>query len=381
MSGGSTEYGLQVRDILSQVLNARGDVAQAADPTGVDASLAETIRTGGRVPETDAMTRIQQMLQQLADTHGDVAMTPDEEATHGRLTGTLDAHGYVAPDMETQGLLDRLHALMGTGGDFDSARVQGDLETAREQENRAFQSMMGDARGELASRGLISQPGVGQGAEVGAVGRISDRIAPQYAAAVRDIINAERGRASDRSMAALGELGSTTRARSGEAAGRESSALSALSALTEGRSGRAATREAGALSGLGSLATGEEERALTRSTNATATAATRQTAREAQANSQIQNALSLATGLAQNETASILAAAGSGTQRQQVLGNIALQTLDQNRQWNQFLATYGLDRARLQNEIESGNLAALMPILNMFLQIMGLVGSGYTPPD
>jgi hypothetical protein len=45
----------------------------------------------------------------------------------------------------------------------------------------------------------------------------------------------------------------------------------------------------------------------------------------------------------------------TNVRRQQVLGDIALRSLDQNRLWNQFLAQYGLDRDKVQWDMQHGN--------------------------
>lgn len=93
--------------------------------------------------------------------------------------------------------------------------------------------------------------------------------------------------------------------------------------------------------------------------------------------SRLLQSLSLATGLAQDQASNLLAAAGAGTQRQAVLADIALRSLDQNMQWNQFLATYGLSRDKLLYDIRAGNQDSVMPILAMFLQLLNASRGGY----
>lgn len=78
-------------------------------------------------------------------------------------------------------------------------------------------------------------------------------------------------------------------------------------------------------------------------------------------------AISQATGLDQQASENILNAANSTSNRQQMLSQVALKSLEDNMDWNKFVAQYGLDRDKLQNDIQNNNMAALLPILNAFL--------------
>ena len=77
----------------------------------------------------------------------------------------------------------------------------------------------------------------------------------------------------------------------------------------------------------------------------------------------------------------LLNAIGQGNARQQTLANIALGVLDRNIEWNKFLATYGLDRERLQHDIQNGNLDSLMPLIQAFIEYLKAAQQGYQPPD
>jgi pyoverdine/dityrosine biosynthesis protein Dit1 len=97
----------------------------------------------------------------------------------------------------------------------------------------------------------------------------------------------------------------------------------------------------------------------------------------AQANDQrLSEALTLATGMAQDQADTMIAALGEGTNRQKALSDIALGVLDRNMIWNQFLANYGLDRDRLLNEIQQGNIDQLLPIFQLFMQFASLSRGG-----
>src|SRR5213075_615424 len=65
--------------------------------------------------------------------------------------------------------------------------ITAQLVKARDTEALAEQGMMADARGELAARGLLSEPGAPQGAESSAIRRVNEQIAPSFANAVTDI--------------------------------------------------------------------------------------------------------------------------------------------------------------------------------------------------
>lgn len=160
---------------------------------------------------------------------------------------------------------------------------------ARDNEALAEQGLMSDARGELADRGLLSEPGVPQGAEISAVRRTAERVAPDFANAITDI----HTKAMDQGQTSL-------------------------------------------------LA-----------------------------------ALQMATGLSTDAAHNMLQAVTVGTNRQAAIANIALQTLDQNRQWQQFLMQHGLDRDRLAFEIDQGNWQTVLSFINAFLNGANIGGQGH----
>lgn len=91
-------------------------------------------------------------------------------------------------------------------------------------------------------------------------------------------------------------------------------------------------------------------------------------------------AFQLATGLAQSDAQNILQAIGTGTNRQQMFANIALQTLSENRQWNEFLATQGLNRDMLANQVQSGQIDQMIKLLQLFMEGANTAAGGTTPP-
>lgn len=92
-------------------------------------------------------------------------------------------------------------------------------------------------------------------------------------------------------------------------------------------------------------------------------------------NENVRSALSLATGMSQDQANTILGAVGQGQERQKLFATIALEKMSQNRMWNQFLAEHGLNRDRLQHEIQNGRIDQLLQLLQTFLGGAG-VGAG-----
>ena len=95
----------------------------------------------------------------------------------------------------------------------------------------------------------------------------------------------------------------------------------------------------------------------------------------------LQMTLQQATGLDAQRVQNILSTASTVGERQQMVSNLALQSLNQNMQWNKFLAEFGLDRAQVMNDIQNQRLDRIMPMLQMYTQTMQGLGSGYTYHD
>lgn len=89
------------------------------------------------------------------------------------------------------------------------------------------------------------------------------------------------------------------------------------------------------------------------------------------------SALQAATGWSRDQAASRLAAVGSGTQRQAMLSDVALKSLEQNRLWNQFAAQFGLDREKLMYDIQNGRMENLQQIAQLFGVFAQLTRGGY----
>lgn len=85
----------------------------------------------------------------------------------------------------------------------DEGRIAKRFESARELLDKGRRTMVNDARGDLANRNLLSEPGIPQGAESGTLARISENIAPEFSRALRDIYTDESAKADARTLSAL----------------------------------------------------------------------------------------------------------------------------------------------------------------------------------
>lgn len=70
-------------------------------------------------------------------------------------------------------------------------------------------------------------------------------------------------------------------------------------------------------------------------------------------------------------------ALSEGTNRQNVLSQIALQTLSQNTAFNEFLATFGLERDKVLYELANGQNGSLLALLTQFLSASQGTQKGY----
>lgn len=95
------------------------------------------------------------------------------------------------------------------------------------------------------------------------------------------------------------------------------------------------------------------------------------------ADRQEMDALRTATGWSDQQIAQRLAGVQTAQQRQQVMSDIALQVLDQNMEWNQFLAEFGLRREQVAEEIRQGRMDAIAPLMQMFSAMIAQSRGGY----
>jgi hypothetical protein len=91
----------------------------------------------------------------------------------------------------------------------------------------------------------------------------------------------------------------------------------------------------------------------------------------------LSNAMSLATGMSQEQSRNVLATAQTVGERQKMLSEIALSSLGQNMEWNKFLAEYGITRDQALETIQQGRFDAILPLLQNYMEMASLAAKGY----
>ena len=136
-------------------------------------------------------------------TNGDlqqVGQDPLSQLITGALAAFIGNEGKTrfGGDVESAlaGLLDR-------GGELDDAQVARRYESARELLDKGRRTMVNDLEGDLVGRNLLSEPGIPQGAHVGGVQRVTEKLAPEFSRALRDIYTDESAKADTRLMTSL----------------------------------------------------------------------------------------------------------------------------------------------------------------------------------
>lgn len=78
-----------------------------------------------------------------------------------------------------------------------------------------------------------------------------------------------------------------------------------------------------------------------------------------------------------NWATTLLNGATSGTERQQVLSTIALESLKQNEAFNEFVAKYNLDRDKTLYDIQNGQNQTLILLLHEYLNAANISAGGF----
>lgn len=201
--------------------NGQGAGAPAAGgedystPQSQLASLAGLIKQGGGWNGTTPEYFQQRINETGGFTPGNIAYWKD------MILGGFDAHAASEQGGQQDQGGDTLSALAASGGHspfgadieatlkriIDSGGVTPNIApgliNAREDEARAEQGQLADARGQLAEAGGMSEPGVAQGTNIGAIERVQQNVAPSYASAVRDVETKGLQEQNDNLMSAL----------------------------------------------------------------------------------------------------------------------------------------------------------------------------------
>jgi hypothetical protein len=312
-----------IEQTLQDILGARGAGGEAVSPLGQQAAgeLGQVLGAQGDTPRTA-------LAQQTASGLGEILGTGGERA--GTQLG--------------QDVTGQLQNLLATGGALpsDPQREAMEIESARTPLDVLRRAQLSQGQAALAEQGLV---GSGAGREY--LERLEQRLSPMYTQAAQEIELGRRQREQERYGQALG-LG-TQQAAQQETA-RDTRLSTAMTQAQTMSAQEAALRQSQYLNAL-QQATGMSSEQADRREN------------------RLQQAMSLATGMSQEQSRNLLATAQTVNQRQQMMNDIAISILDRNMQWNEFLATYGLDRARTLETLQQGRIATIQPLLELYLRV------------
>lgn len=176
------------------------EATRARYATNVTPGASRTSGSGAPAP-TGTMGDLKSLFQQLGAQFGgpggpgittgplqQVGQDPLSQLITGALVDFIGRGGSTAFGQDVQSTLSEM--INGKNPAINSR-----FESARELMNKGRRTQINDARAALADRNLLSEPGIPQGAETGALMRIEDNIAPEFARALRDIYTEETGNA------------------------------------------------------------------------------------------------------------------------------------------------------------------------------------------
>ena len=103
--------------------------------------------------------------------------------------------------------------------------------------------------------------------------------------------------------------------------------------------------------------------------------------RELLRTNRLTSALEQATGMSEEQSRNLLDTVRTVNERQQMLNDIAIQSLDRNMEWNKFLAEHGLKRHEVLEAIEQNRFDAILPILQEYLRTVSVSAVGTVPPE
>ena len=313
----------------------RVEVGQDPLSQGITSSLAQLTGQSGGVADTPLARQSEQALRQIIFQGGRGAenLSDTGYATQAALQEIIDAQGARAAETttplgdETQ---QTLRELMASGGQLpaDAQRRALEMETLRNPIEAFRQAQLSQGQAAMADRGLL-----GQGPELDYMSRLEETLAPMYAGAGQQLALGEAERADQRYREAVQQsnLMSMEQARLRE--GRLATALTESSQLAQHQSQL------------------REDR--------------------------LSSALTRSTGWNEEAARNLVNAARAGTEYQDMLGNLALENIRENRLWNDMLFQAGIDRAEALDAIQRGNLDALLPVIQEYLQAASRIGDAY----
>jgi len=91
----------------------------------------------------------------------------------------------------------------------------------------------------------------------------------------------------------------------------------------------------------------------------------------------LSEAMSGARDLTVSQSRTLVDTIRAGTESQQMMGDMALRSLDQNMEWNKFLSEYGLERAEVLETIQRGRLNDLLPLIQEYMRGAQISAGGF----
>lgn len=94
-------------------------------------------------------------------------------------------------------------------------------------------------------------------------------------------------------------------------------------------------------------------------------------------NANMMDAIKTITGLDERAADRLLATVSVSGNREGMMADIALRSLDQNIEWNKFLAEFGLKRDTIMQQLQSGQMRDLSGLIDRFIQWLDSSSGGY----
>lgn len=218
--GGDRQYTAEEEEFLR---NNPGDydrmaaaLANDTDPTDEPGEPGWTGDGGGRTSQRSAASTYESQLASMGARYGgpgrphpaykgppvQVGQDPFSRLITGGYADLIAGRGQTPFGKEME---DYLRRLMARGGEIeeDPRLLAQQMEAAR-QPIESFRKMQTNQyKGQLADRGLLSEPGMPQGTEISAAGRLEEELAPWYASAGQNLASErarEKGQRFDRAV-------------------------------------------------------------------------------------------------------------------------------------------------------------------------------------
>jgi len=414
-----TDLGTTVQDELGGVIGDEGYMAANPITGQVQGALGTVIGEEGRRTAHEATQQAQQQYDELIRLGAQRPLSPSEQAMVTALQTIIQQGGMPAESLIGTQTGEQIAYLLANQGRLppDLQREAMQIEAARSPLDVLRRAQTAQGAASLADRGLV---GSGAGREY--LEGLEERLAPQYTQAAQQIeeqrrqadeqrysqaLNLGAQRAGQREslqqqglQSALGQaaqyglgLGQQGQQQQQFAISgqqqigaqqeqaedqRFQNAIQQGQALGLSREEMQSSRLGQALQQAGTMSVQESNARQNRYIQGimAAEGITEQEARRQ--DQRVQMAMQTATGLDAQRVQNLLNTATTVGGRQQIQGNLAARSLDQNMHWNQFLAQFGLDRTVAQHDIQNRRLDRILPLLEMYTRTMQGAGQGYT---